>query len=138
MITAPSIPYEMKTSIIKVSAYEGKNIKGIFINPYFQQEMFFESTTQLLFLMEEVQDGLNYRQETMEKRSFLERSKTNERTLKEDVKEVQKVTLATFKIKVLFRQHASMQGSIIWVEKEMESQFRSALELIVLMDSVLK
>ncbi|MBR2009616.1 MAG: hypothetical protein IJ936_05780 [Peptococcaceae bacterium] len=45
--------------------------------------------------------------------------------------------LATFKVKVLFRQGASWQGKVEWVEEGMETSFRSALELVKLMDSAL-
>ena len=43
--------------------------------------------------------------------------------------------IATFNISVLFRQNASWQGSIVWVEKAAESQFRSVFELITQIDS---
>lgn len=46
--------------------------------------------------------------------------------------------LATFFIKVLFRQNASWQGSILWKEGRNEASFRSVLELIGLMDSALE
>ena len=35
----------------------------------------------------------------------------------------------------MFRQNASWQGNVTWVEKGIEESFRSALELIMLMDS---
>ena len=46
--------------------------------------------------------------------------------------------VATFTIRVLFRQHTSWQGTILWLEKNMEQSFRSVLELILLMDSALR
>lgn len=45
--------------------------------------------------------------------------------------------LATFYVRILFRQNASWQGSVLWVDRDMESQFRSALELISLLDNAL-
>lgn len=45
--------------------------------------------------------------------------------------------LAIFKVKVLFRRGASWQGIISWAEGQQEVTFRSALELIKLMDSAL-
>jgi hypothetical protein len=39
---------------------------------------------------------------------------------------------------VLFRQNASWQGSITWMEGKQEQSFRSALELIFLMNSALE
>ena len=45
--------------------------------------------------------------------------------------------LATFRIRILFRQNASWQGSVSWIEGNQEEYFRSVLELIVLMDDAL-
>ena len=43
--------------------------------------------------------------------------------------------VATFFIRVLFRQNASWQGSVTWVEGNQEAFFRSVLELMVLMEN---
>ena len=45
--------------------------------------------------------------------------------------------LAPFIVRILFRQNASWQGSVVWVEGRQEERFRSALELVLLMDSAL-
>lgn len=42
---------------------------------------------------------------------------------------------ATFVVQVQYREHATWQGTINWVEKNEEKPFRSALELIKLIDS---
>ena len=49
-----------------------------------------------------------------------------------------KGALATFQIQVIFRQHTSWQGMVVWQERHMEQSFRSVLELILLMDSALR
>ena len=43
----------------------------------------------------------------------------------------------TFIIRVQYRQNASWQGSVQWVEKGMKRNFRSTLELIKLMDEAI-
>ena len=45
--------------------------------------------------------------------------------------------LATFEVKILFRQNASWQGCVTWLEEGKEEHFRSVLELSILMDSAL-
>ena len=45
--------------------------------------------------------------------------------------------LATMELHILFRQNASWQGSILWMEGKQEQHFRSVLELIFLIDSAL-
>ena len=42
---------------------------------------------------------------------------------------------ATFRVRIMFRQNASWQGMVYWVEKNREENFRSALELLMLIDS---
>jgi hypothetical protein len=43
----------------------------------------------------------------------------------------------TFIIKILDRQNASWQGSVTWVEEGKTQNFRSALELLKLIDGAL-
>ncbi len=38
--------------------------------------------------------------------------------------------IATFKLRVMFRQNESWQGSVMWLETRHEEKFRSALELL--------
>jgi len=45
---------------------------------------------------------------------------------------------ATFELKILFRQHTSWQGTVVWREKKTEHSFRSVLELVLLLDSALR
>ena len=44
---------------------------------------------------------------------------------------------ATFVVHVCYRQNASWQGTVTWLEQNREESFRSALELLLLMDSAL-
>ena len=50
----------------------------------------------------------------------------------------QKGKLATFVIQVQYRQNSSWQGQVIWVEENRKEHFRSALELMKLMDNALE
>lgn len=42
---------------------------------------------------------------------------------------------ATFKVNVLFRQNASWQGTLTWLEGNVSENFRSVLEMMMLIDS---
>lgn len=134
-ITAPQfVPYEMKTSIVKICSYEERNPKGVLHNPFYGEDKSFSSLSQLIFLMEELQDGLNYPQRATAARCF---GASESRAAESGGDTEGAKTLATFKIRILFRQNSSWQGEIIWVEKDEEAQFRSVLELVYLMDSAL-
>lgn len=45
--------------------------------------------------------------------------------------------MAVFQLNVMFRQNATWQGSLLWVDEGQEAHFRSVLELLRLMHSVL-
>ena len=45
--------------------------------------------------------------------------------------------LATFAVRIIFRQNAGWQGSVTWLEGGQEQSFRSVLELLLLLDSAL-
>ena len=42
---------------------------------------------------------------------------------------------ATFVVQIQFRENATWQGTVQWVERKQSLSFRSALELIRIMDS---
>lgn len=133
------VPQEMKTSIIQIFTYADKNPTGVLINSCSDQMMYFGSLIQFLMLMDEMQDSLNYPQESMENRTFDKDSRfryTPENTpTQEELRKARPI--ATFKISVYFRHNASWQGNIAWLDQSAEVQFRSVLELIKIIDSVL-
>lgn len=45
--------------------------------------------------------------------------------------------IAKFQIQILFREHYTWQGRLILIDKNQEAVFRSAIELIQLMDDIL-
>ena len=45
--------------------------------------------------------------------------------------------LATFVVHVQYRQNATWQGKVVWTDTKQESHFRSALELVKLMDNAM-
>lgn len=133
--TAPKfVPYEMKTSLVRICSYEDKNPRGVLTNPYFGEDRAFNSLSQLIFLMEEMQDDLNYPQKSTAARSF---GASEGAAAGPGGNTVNARALATFKIRILFRQNSSWQGDVVWLEKDEEAQFRSVLELIYLLDSAM-
>lgn len=132
------VPYEMKTSVVRVTSYENKTCRGVLVNPYFEHEMAFDNILGLLFMMEEMLDDLNYPQKAVEKRSLV--SDASSRSVKAPAPSGQSEPppLATFKIQVLFRQNATWQGNVIWTEGNSECSFHSVFELLQLMDGVLE
>ena len=53
------------------------------------------------------------------------------------LKQGREMKKGTFVIKVLEQQNSTWQGTVAWVEAHKEQKFRSALELLKLMDGAL-
>ena len=105
--------------------------------------------------MERLYDELQHPQAALRIRSFqIERRKKRRTAKKEEalalpehmgkemkvMEEFEKVTEqrgrdSTFIIHVKYRQNASWQGEVTWVDKQKKEHFRSALELVRLIDS---
>lgn len=138
MAQSKFVPHDMKKSVIKVYDYNEMNISGIIINPYYENEMYFGSTTQLLKMLDQLQDEISFPEKSMQQRSFGKDGIMNLTGYsKKTEAQKNRKTLASFEISILFRQNASWQGSVIWMEKATSAEFRSVLELIFLIDSVL-
>ena len=133
------VPEDMRTSIIRIHSYEDKNLQGTFFNLFYGEEIAFGNLTRLLLLMEDMMDEMDSPQASVRSRRFEKGRKTAERAsiAQERLPRPDQEAIATFKVKVLFRQGASWQGKLSWTEGKKEEPFRSALELVKLMDSAL-
>ena len=98
-------------------------------------EQSFESLTQFLQGMETILDNMDFPRAFQTVRTFAPLPNGN-LPPGEEVSRTGKQ--ATFAIRILFRQNASWQGSVTWLEGKSEQSFRSALELILLMSTALE
>ena len=133
------VPEDMRTSIIRIHSYADKNLAGTFYNQYYGEEIPFGNLTRLLLLLEDMMDEMECPQASIRSRRFGTAAKDAERKSLIgglQMKANQEI-IATFKVKILFRQGASWQGKVSWCEDGQEVAFRSALELVKLMDSAL-
>ncbi len=100
---------------------------------------------QKIFLeMEEVFDRIGYPQSSTKSRTF-----SAKKQLRSPVKEVianfmnenditsQQGDKGTFVVHIQYRQNATWQGKVTWAEKNCTLNFRSALELLKMIDSAL-
>ena len=132
------IPEDYRTSVIRVYHYEDKNPSGVFYNRYYGHEMAFSNLTRLLLLIEDMMDEMDCPQASVKSRRFTKDPKQLERlSIAQQPPQPEENAIATFTVKVLFRQGASWQGTLGWKEGRQETAFRSALEMVKLMDSAL-
>ncbi len=125
-----------RTLLICVDSYEDRQMRGQLSHCSFERHKNFNNLMQLLLLIEQTVEELDYPSSSMQKRVF-RKSKDGYYApaccdLKESTGE-----LATFKVRILFRQNASWQGTVSWLEGGCEETFRSALELIMLIDNAI-
>lgn len=124
-----------RTTIVCVDAYDRKEISGRLYNPFLPEGEAFCGLMDFIWKTEWLLDGMRFPQSFTQDRSFGERvEETRQPTV--DV-EPQKGEVGTFAVRIIFRQNASWQGTVSWLEGKQEKNFRSALELLKTMDSAL-
>jgi len=117
-----------------VDSYENSVLEGRFYNAYRKMEQF-KSLMQFLVGIEAALEEQQIPQSYTALRKFSDHCPAVDSAVSSG--RIQKGKIATFEMQVLFRQHTSWQGVLIWRDRKMEQSFRSVLELALLMDSAL-
>ena len=125
---------ECNKTIICIDSYHNSIPVGRIYSPS-AEAVQFQSLSQFLIKMEELLDDAQKPQSFTTPRAFAATDYLNAGVPTTDFLRGKE---ATFTLQVLFRQHTSWQGTITWVEEQMEQSFRSVMELIFLMDSALR
>lgn len=126
---------ENRRLTVCIDSYENSVMKGRILNANQEIEPF-ESLVQFLLGVETFLEAPQMPQSYTSLRRFADLIPMTEGTSVSNY--VGKGAKATFELQVLFRQHSSWQGVVIWRERKMEQSFRSVLELVMLMDSALR
>ena len=123
------------------SVSEG-NLEGQLWQPYDVRPQIFIGMTDMLLQMDELYNRWNYPQRAMDSRTFLKETVATQplNIRKGDSRmNIQRIQdkrgqKGTFIVQVQYRQNATWQGQVLWAEKNKKEHFRSALELIKLID----
>lgn len=126
---------QYRTTIVCIDSYLACVPKGWLFNPAMDGGKSFDSLMQFLLEMENLLNEVRFPQPFMMTRRFSSQGIENVPTCEGGGPQTGK--LATFAVKVLFRQNASWQGIVTWLNGNQEESFRSTLELILLMHSAL-
>lgn len=127
------IPESRKTTVC-VDSYQDGIFRGRFYGPD-RDCRSFGSLSQFLVMMEDMLEQSNSPQSDTAHRSF---STLVQQTAASPRSGIPRGEQATFELQILFRQHTSWQGQVVWKDRHREQSFRSVLELILLMDSALR
>lgn len=130
-----------------ILAVDNKDIRGIqgrVYHVYSGEAIPIASIEEMIRIAENLFNDLGYPQMTTNDREFDGRSysyrKKEEMVRVMDDKTLleQQGDLGTFIIRVQHRQHSSWQGKVTWIEENETVNFRSALELMKMIDHVLE
>ena len=124
-----------RSTLLCVDGYENRVLSGRFVNAYYKDGVPFVSTIDFLSRMENMLEKMNSPQSFAERRTFRKNEEKPPVCFVEE--DFRPGTLATFSLRILFRQNASWQGSLYWREQDQTESFRSVLELLLLLDSAL-
>ena len=126
---------EYRTTIVCVDSYHNGVPVGRFYHPYYPNGESFYGLARLLTRMTETLDAMDFPQSFTAARTFMSAPAQRRQPTEETTREGQ---LATFAVRILMRQNATWQGAVTWLEGGRSQNFRSALELVLLMDSALR
>jgi len=124
-----------RTLLLCIDSCDGGIPRGRFCTAGREEYQSFYGLTQLFTLIEQKLNEINYPQAFSALRTF----SPPVPSAKEETGNLSCTgALATFSLRILFRQNASWQGTLTWLEGKQEECFRSVLELIFLLDSVFR
>lgn len=125
-----------RTFRLCIDSYENEVLEGRLFHPSLENGAFhFHSLIQLVLKIEQLLDDMKFPQSFTAKRSFAPIQGLMHDETAMDAADVG--VQGTFIIRLIFRQHTTWQGTLTWLEGRGEQNFRSVLELIILLNSAL-
>ena len=121
------------TFLLYVDSYDNGAMAGRYYQPVAREFGTFHSMMQFLLTAEQHMDADNIPQSFHAPRAFSP-FRSRPCGINDDIL-LKFGKVATFSIHIMFRRGATWQGSITWLEEKQTQQFRSVLELMLLIDS---
>lgn len=129
-----------------------KDWNGRIYTRFAGEPMGFGTVKQLLEQLERFYDWMNYPQTSVVVRSFhrpggnqtkipgrpIDREEERMASVSREDLEKRHGDKATFVVRIQYRQNSTWQGQVTWAEENQTVPFRSALELLKLMDSTME
>lgn len=131
--------------LVCVDTRSENEVSGRLYTRYWACPKEFSTFWEAVAVMEALYDTLNLPQSAVLARDFSGNILNNSQSRKEltavqsnDEMIQNKGSIATFVVHVQYRQNATWQGKVLWTDKKIERSFRSALELMKLVDAALE
>lgn len=116
------LPCHSREAVITVQTYDKGIMSGCLQHPRLEKREEFQSLSQMVLLLNGLLDLENSPNHPLP----LIYSECGDRE-----------SLAVFRIQILFREHYTWQGKLVWQNENQEVVFHSTLELLELLDEVL-
>ena len=117
-------------------------MRGRFYDRFSAEAEIFTDLDSLLIRLDRLMDRINYPQSSTQNRCFFDTEKKIETKGVERMRTTDDILSqvgdkATFVVNIQYRQNATWQGKVFWAETGKSRNFRSALELLKLIDGAL-
>jgi len=129
---------------VDIVSYGDGSMIGELSGRYIEKPYVFSDLVNMIHKMEEIFDTHGFPQAFLSPRSFKDGKNERKKQVTELGTSADQAKPAdtegmkcTFEITVRFRQNATWQGHILWVEKGVSQDFRSVLEMLKLIDEAL-
>ncbi|MCR5481333.1 MAG: hypothetical protein K6F52_00855 [Clostridia bacterium] len=133
--------------VICVDELKDADIKGRLYCGCLPQGKGFSCSEELIICIDDIMDKIDFPQSTLDKKSFVKKKGTVVKLSEKEITEVMEKMKnfntdsaagdrATFVLQVQFRQNASWQGVVKSVETDETHSFKSALELVKIIDEI--
>ncbi|CDC74111.1 putative uncharacterized protein [Oscillibacter sp. CAG:155] len=130
---------EYRTVLVCVDDFEDRILSGWICHPCLGEGRKVRGLMEFFKVVEDLLEQIRFPQSFTAKRAFGQAEPVFCREERDSAQgPPRKGKLGTFAVRILFRYHASWQGSVSWLEGGQEEPFRSALELALLIDSALE
>lgn len=124
MLTSKMIPCGSREAIVTVLSYQSGNLTGYLQHPVLEGTKKINSLSELVLVLNQLLDMEDSPVGDQLPLVYPECEADGEKTV--------------FRIDVLFRDHHTWQGRLIWETEQREAVFKSAIDLMLLMDEILE
>ncbi len=121
MLQEKMLPCHSREAVVAVRTYKNGIMNGCLRHPRLEKGEEFQSLSQMVLILDSLLDLENCPNQKM---SLVEPGQDRE-------------GIALFRIQILFREHYTWQGRLIWQNENLEMVFHSAIELLALLDEIL-
>ncbi|HEX2986224.1 MAG TPA: hypothetical protein VHO71_05345 [Caproiciproducens sp.] len=125
--------------VIYLIPYENDSLRGRVYSEYYKKSFQFANELEMLSGMNDMFDSMEFPQSSYQLRTFYDKKikrtvRRAEDTLDHSMDEILQNEKTTFVVNIQYRQNATWQGTITWVEGERTQRFRSSFEMLKLME----